>query len=126
MTTISSVTGTLTQGSTATITGSGGFNASQGNSVLLFGTVGGAVVVVTPSSWSDTVIQAPIPANADLGNPNLPSPATSYFSVLIAIPVTGSQTGVRSPPFQTLPAAPTPGQYPNGTYIIGRPGASGS
>ena len=90
-----------------------GFGASTGT--LLFFSVNGNTVAVTPSSWTTTVIQATIPSTADLTGS-----ATAFF---VAVPL-GSTVGLKSALFQVLPALVSSSQFQNGTLVFAKLGLS--
>lgn len=126
MATITSVTGQLFLDGTASINGSG-FGASQGNSIVLIGTVGSQTQDDSFNilSWSDTAIsiiipgpQNSLPLNSGPGiadiNPN------SYFVVIVA----PSQLGARSPTFAITAPPPVPGAFQVGQYVVAQPGAN--
>lgn len=78
MATIDSIITTGARGSGITFAGVG-FGAAQGNSTVIFWPVEGASVEVSPTSWSDTSIQATIPTagtDEDLGE--------GFFTIVVA------------------------------------------
>lgn len=121
MATITSVTGQLFLDGTANINGTG-FGASQGSSIVLLFSVGGAPAddSVNIVLWSDTQIQIIIPgpqnpigrfSTADI-NPN------SFFVVIV------NSQGVRSLSFAVTQPPPVAGAFQIGQYVIAQPGAN--
>ena len=93
MATISTITSSVAQGGSCTITGTG-FGASQGTSKVYFFSALGLVVEGGVTSWSATQIIFDLPSNADIIS-------TAFATVVI------SGASVRSPGF-SVTATVTP------------------
>ena len=95
--------------------GATGFGASQGTSKVLFFDSTGEVLLLTPTSWTDTRVDFPVPVNASSGN--------GY----VVVQLQGESLGARSGTVSVLLAIPTPPtHYTNGTFVLLQPGTIGS